>query len=87
MVNMEQYILLFLIIGWFASSGVKTQLIRIVDVLLYGPFLIWLGYRENKKWIKLCLYFLGATTMTYNLKNYIAQSSQTYMLSTRIDTD
>jgi hypothetical protein len=72
---MEEYIIIFLIIGWFATSGVKTQLIRILDVLLYGPFLIWLGYRENKKWIKLFLYFMGSTTVTYNLKNFIEQSS------------
>ena len=72
---MEEYIIIFLIIGWFSASGVKTQLIRVLDVLIYGPFLIWLGYRENKKWIKLFLYFMGSTTMTYNLKHFIEHSS------------
>jgi hypothetical protein len=68
---MERFILIFLIIGWLATRGMKTQLIRILDVLIYGPFLIWLGYSEREKWIKVFLYFIGATTMTYNLRNFI----------------
>jgi len=68
---MERLIIIFLIIGWLSTCGEKTQLVRLLDVFIYGPFLIWLGTREREKWIKVFLYFMGATTLTYNLRNFI----------------
>ena len=68
---MERLIIIFLIIGWLSTCGEKTQLVRLLDVFIYGPFLIWLGTREREMWIKVFLYFMGATTLTYNLRNFI----------------
>lgn len=68
---MEIFILFFFVIGWFATTGTKSQFIRLGDIFVYGPFLIYLGYREKENFIKLFLYFIGATTITYNLRNFI----------------
>ncbi len=57
----------FGLFGWFMATGVKTQWIRLVDIFLYGPFLIYLGI-VSKSYI---LLFMGATTITYNGKNYL----------------
>lgn len=34
------------LIGWISTKGEKTQFIRIIDVLLYGPFIIYIGYSQ-----------------------------------------
>jgi hypothetical protein len=65
-------ILLFLAVGWISATGVKSQLVRLLDVLLYGPLLIWIGQQQGEKWVRIFLYFLGATTISYNLRNYLA---------------
>jgi hypothetical protein len=66
-------ILLFLAVGWISATGVKSQLVRLFDVLFYGPLLIWIAQKQNEKWVRIFLYFLGATTISYNLRNYLAQ--------------
>ena len=40
------------IIGYSFTTGVKSQTVRLVDILFFGPFLIWLGYREKDITIK-----------------------------------
>ena len=76
--NNQQTILLILIIvisaaiGWYSTSGVKSQLVRLVDIFVYGPFFIWLGLtRAQRDWERVLLFFVGATTITYNLRNYL----------------
>lgn len=65
-------IIVFGIIGWISTTGVKTQLVRLGDIFLYGPFLIWIGYSRIKNSIeRYILYFIGSATITYNLRNYI----------------
>ncbi len=68
-------IIFFGILGWFLASGAgKTQWVRAVDVLVYGPYLIYIAlhttytFSKVEKWF---LYFLGSTTITYNLRNFI----------------
>ena len=68
--------LCFLFLGWWFATGVaKTQLVRLVDVVLYGPFLIYLAY-VVRKYLNpaeaILLLFIGATTITYNLRNFLA---------------
>jgi len=60
-------------VGWYSTEGSKSQLIRLGDIFILGPFLIWLGLREKVPWIKIFLIFLGMATIGYNLRNYIAQ--------------
>lgn len=65
------FITLSLAIGWIATSGVKSQFIRIIDVVLYGPFLIYIGMISSNILVRYILMFIGAATISYNLRNYI----------------
>lgn len=61
-----------LYLGHISTDGTKTQAIRLLDVFLIGPLMIYYGHNSNAVSIfSLLLVFFGATTMTYNLKNYI----------------
>lgn len=69
----EFYVIIIgLILGYISTSGVKTQKIRILDILVIGPLMIYFGVlHEPADFFSLLLLFFGATTMTYNLKNYL----------------
>lgn len=61
-----------LIVGWGASDGVKTQIIRLGDIFIWGPIIIYESLdNASSPIIGLFLAILGASTITYNLKNYI----------------
>ena len=66
---------LFAGLGWILASGSsKTQWVRLVDVCVYGPFLIYIGFHNQYSFSfleQIFLLFLGATTITYNLRNYL----------------
>ncbi len=68
-------IILFSVIGWmFATGSGKAQWVRVVDVLLYGPYLLFLSFQNSYSFStaeKLFLAFIGATTVTYNLRNFL----------------
>jgi hypothetical protein len=68
-------VITFGIIGWLFATGIsKTQYIRIVDILIYGPFLIYLSLKKTATFSifeKVFLLFLGVTTISYNLKNFL----------------
>ena len=64
---------LFLVIGWLLATGTgKTQWVRLVDILIYGPYLIYLSQQSEEYVISdvenVFLLFLGATTIAYNLR-------------------
>ncbi len=64
-------IIIGLILGYISTSGVKSQNIRILDIIVIGPLMIYFGYSyEPMNIFSMLLIFFGATTMTYNLKNY-----------------
>lgn len=69
-------VVVFFGIGWILATGVgKTQWVRLVDILVYGPYLVYLGLIRSaytfSEWERTGLLFLGATTISYNLRNYI----------------
>lgn len=70
-------VIIFAITGWFLASGFgKTQYVRVIDVLLYGPYLIYLAFKQTYTFTlveKIFLLFFGATTITYNLRNFIGE--------------
>ena len=66
--------LAFMALGYFSTSGVKSQWIRILDVIVYGPLLLYASSQVEQVWLKVLLIFMGATTMSYNLRNFIHQS-------------
>ena len=67
--------ILFSILGWILANGnSKTQYVRLVDIFIYGPYLIYLAFQTNYTFTiieKIFLLFLGVTTITYNGKNYL----------------
>jgi hypothetical protein len=65
-------LIIFFVFGLYSTVGIKTQFVRLIDVFIYGPFFIYLGfYRAKNIYEKLGLFFVGATTISYNLKNYL----------------
>jgi hypothetical protein len=42
-----------------------------LDVFMIGPLMIYFGYRAEASIFSILLTFFGATTITYNLKNYM----------------
>lgn len=70
-------LILFFIIGYYATTGTKSQFIRLLDVLVYGPILIWFGATRSKTTVeRIFLYFMGATTISYNLRNILIYRKQ-----------
>ena len=69
------FLLICLIAGWIIASGKgKHQWVRLIDVFVYGPLLLLFAFLPQSltyPWVPYFLIFLGATTITYNLRNYI----------------
>ena len=70
-------LLIALVLGYFSTTGTKSQTIRIIDILVIGPLMFYLGYLgfvgviSSNKWLYVILMFFGGTTITYNLYNYL----------------
>lgn len=68
-------IIISLFIGAITTSGKKSQYVRLLDVFILGPLWIWVGITqikgESKDWLRILLIFTGASTISYNAKNYI----------------
>ena len=70
-----------LILGYISTSGKKSQTVRLLDIFLIGPLMIYLGLynfkisdnnkNDKKNIFSKLLIFFGSSTITYNLKNYI----------------
>ena len=68
--------ILYFVMGWFLATGSgKTQWVRLIDICIYGPYLIYLSQQSDEYVIsgyeKTFLLGFGATTITYNLRNYL----------------
>lgn len=58
-----------------AMTGMM-QLGRLVDVLAFGPFLVWLGFQAGlPSWARALLLTGGAMTAVSNLRNYLLVES------------
>lgn len=66
------------IVGWFAADGInKTPGVRILDVLILGPYLVVVALdAKPSQVLRLGLAFAGGATVTYNLKNYLGNLEQ-----------
>lgn len=49
----------------------KTQMIRLLDVFVIGPLMIYTGLRTNKPLLRNSMFVLGLATILYNGNNYI----------------
>ena len=50
----------------------KTQTVRLIDVFVLGPFMIWAGYEIGKKkdFAGMAMALAGIATIGYNWENY-----------------
>jgi cbb3-type cytochrome oxidase subunit 3 len=68
-------LIVFLYAGWYFATGTqKTQWVRLIDIFVYGPYLIYLSTNDSytfSEYEKLFLVFFGATTIAYNARNYL----------------
>ena len=68
-------LLIFLLVGWItADSHEKTQFVRLLDVFVYGPILIYIALDSSNNLnniFKIILIIMGATTISYNAKNFL----------------
>ncbi len=65
-------------VGWILAPGrSKAQWVRLLDVFVYGPFLLILAFwpaLAATPWASILLIIMGATTVTYNGRNWLARS-------------
>ena len=56
----------------FDLEGAFFQDVRLVDTLLLGPFMVWVGWKGRKMpdWARLVLAVSGVLTMAFNFRNY-----------------
>lgn len=52
-------------------SALKGQPIRLIDIFLMGPFLIWAGSMMPDSAIKVLLIMAGIGTIVFNAHNYL----------------
>lgn len=48
----------------------KTQTVRLIDVFVLGPFMIWAGMQLREPWARAAMIAAGGATMAYNWQNY-----------------
>ena len=51
----------------------KSQMVRLYDVFLLAPFLLYMGYKAKgiNKWERGLIYLIGISTIVYNRRNYL----------------
>lgn len=67
-------IMSFCIAGIMNKESVSfTQKVRLVDVFLLGPFMIWFGVAAEgvAEWTGVLMIVSGVATVLYNAKNYL----------------
>jgi len=55
----------------------KSQAVRVLDIFLVTPFLLYVGYKATglKDWERLGIYTIAITTILYNSRNYLKNKS------------
>lgn len=54
----------------------KSQYVRIIDVILIAPVLIYAGtFKQLPNWVRVSLIGIGAATAIYNGKNFLENRS------------
>jgi hypothetical protein len=71
-------ILFGLVTGWLGTQGSKSQTIRLLDIFAIGPSMIALGMlaQNSPLWLRVAVVYFGSTTITFNLRNYLALQTQ-----------
>lgn len=59
------------------AGDVKAQGVRLADVAVFGPLMIYSGLGRNPPgWVRLGLIVIGVGTILYNLQNYLTVQSR-----------
>lgn len=61
------------VVGWQTAGQPKAQGIRLLDVGLLGPLLIYASSRCAGEGLRTGLLAAGAATIAYNGRNYLAR--------------
>lgn len=65
-------VILGLIVGWVQAVSGKSQNVRLLDVVVVGPLMIWAGTKGPKDAnLLLLLVAIGAATITFNGRNWL----------------
>jgi cellobiose-specific phosphotransferase system component IIB len=59
----------------------KSQFVRIIDIALLGPFMIYAGKKLPTKIMQSTMIVAGILTITYNLNNFIKNKKNTTISS------
>lgn len=73
-------IILGIILGYITTTGIKSQNVRLIDIFLLGPLMIFLGiygYIKTTHILFFFMIFFGASTISYNYKNFIKHKMST----------
>lgn len=56
----------------------KSQAVRLYDVFLLAPFLLYVGYKAKglSDFERYGVYFIGITTILYNGRNYLKNKNK-----------
>ena len=63
---------------------IKTQDVRLIDVFLLGPFMIWAGMQLKNDLAKLAMIGSGVATIYYNGQNFLEVRENEYENQRRI---
>jgi hypothetical protein len=56
----------------FVEEEKNTQMVRLIDVFLIGPLLIYTSFQKSlPSWLRVLLLIVGVSTILYNGNNYI----------------
>lgn len=67
-------IIIALLTGYLTTTGVKSQWVRVIDILVYSNVLFYIGLYivpPEQTLARYTLLFMGGTTMSYNLYNFL----------------
>lgn len=53
------------------QAGEKSQLMRLLDVFVFGPLMIAAGATQEKRYFRMALTVVGIGTIIYNGANYL----------------
>lgn len=59
------------LIRQITPTGEKSQLVRLLDVFVFGPLMIAAGTNQKSKYFRFALTVIGLGTILYNGANYL----------------
>ena len=54
----------------------KTQHVRLLDIFVFGPFMLWSAYQLKNESARIAMLSLGVGTIVYNWENYKEQNEK-----------